>query len=62
MVVAFRKKNGSMSDPTPKVSVIIPVYNSEKTVGEALDSAAAPISTISPDLHEINVEKTGGLW
>lgn len=25
----------------PKVSVIIPVYNSEKTVGEALDSAAA---------------------
>ncbi len=22
----------------PKVSVIIPVYNSEKTVGEALDS------------------------
>ncbi len=27
-----------MSNPTPRVSIIIPVYNSEKTVGEALDS------------------------
>lgn len=31
----------SMSKTMPKVSIIIPVYNSQKTVGEALDSVAA---------------------
>ncbi|MBI5149416.1 MAG: glycosyltransferase [Candidatus Omnitrophica bacterium] len=34
-----------MSGPTSRVSIIIPVYNSEKTVGEALDSVAAQTYT-----------------
>ncbi len=41
-----------------RVSVIIPVYNAEKTIGDALDSVAAQTYTD----YEIIVEKRGGSW